>query len=75
MIKKLTAHGNSAALIIDKPVLELLGITMDTPLEVSTDGRSLVISPVPDARRETRVRAALRRVNRRHGETLRKLAE
>jgi hypothetical protein len=53
----------------------LLGITMETPLEVSTDGRSLVISPVPDARREGRVRVALRKVNRRHGETLRKLAE
>ncbi len=75
MIKKLTVHGNSAALIIDKPILELLGITMETPLEVSTDGRSLVISPVPDVRREGRVRAALRKVNRGHGETLRKLAE
>lgn len=75
MIKKLTAHGNSAALIIDKPILELLGITMDTPLEVSTDGRNLVVSPVSDARRERRVLAALRRVNARHGKTLRKLAE
>jgi antitoxin component of MazEF toxin-antitoxin module len=75
MIKRLTAHGNSAALIIDKPILELLGITMDTPLEVSTDGRNLVISPVSDRRRGERVAAALRKVNARHAKTLRKLAE
>ncbi|HHV57397.1 MAG TPA: AbrB/MazE/SpoVT family DNA-binding domain-containing protein [Firmicutes bacterium] len=52
MIKTLTAHGNSAALIIDKPILELLGITLDTPLKVSTDGKSLIISPLRDAERE-----------------------
>lgn len=75
MIKRLTAHGNSAALIIDKPILDLLGITMETPLEVSTDGRSLVISPVAEADREPRVTAALRKINARHGKTLRKLAE
>ena len=45
MIKKLAAHGNSAALVIDKPILELLRITKDTPLKLSTDGRNLLISP------------------------------
>jgi antitoxin component of MazEF toxin-antitoxin module len=32
MIKKLIKHGNSAALIIDKPILDLLHVKMDTPL-------------------------------------------
>jgi antitoxin component of MazEF toxin-antitoxin module len=45
MIKKLVSYGNSAALIIDKPILELLKVDMETPLEISTDGRSLIISP------------------------------
>jgi antitoxin component of MazEF toxin-antitoxin module len=75
MIKRLTPHGNSAALIIDKPVMELLGITMDTPLKITTDGRSLIISPIKDPEREVRFREALRRVNERHGETLKRLAE
>ncbi len=52
MIKKMVSHGNSAALIIDKPILEILKIDMDTPLEVSTDGKNLIISPVQDAKRE-----------------------
>ena len=41
MVKRLTQHGNSAALIIDKPVLDLLNITMDTPLEIATDGSEI----------------------------------
>ena len=74
MVKHLTPHGNSAALIIDKPVMELLHITMNTPLEVTTDGRNLVVSPRPSAARERRFRAALGRVNRHHAKTLKALA-
>jgi antitoxin MazE len=74
MVKRLTPHGNSAALIIDKPVLDLLQITMDTPLEIATDGRNLIVSPVQTARRERRFRLALEAVNRRHSKTLKALA-
>jgi len=75
MIKKLVSHGNSAALIIDKPILDLLKVDMDTPLEVSTDGRNLIISPVESGKREKRFRAALEQINRTHGKTLKKLAQ
>ena len=75
MVKHLTRHGNSAALVIDKPVLELLHITMKTPLELATDGRNLIISPVRDAKQTARFRAALEAVNRRHAKTLKALAE
>ena len=71
----LTAHGNSAALIIDKPILELLGMDMSTPLKIVTDGRNLIISPMRDARRDELFRAALAKVNTEHESTLRKLAE
>ncbi|MGE5398541.1 MAG: hypothetical protein ACM3MK_13535 [Chitinophagales bacterium] len=75
MVKTLTAHGNSAALIIDKAILELLGITMTTPLKLSTDGKSLIISPLPEEASEEKFRSALEKVNTLHGETLRKLGE
>jgi antitoxin component of MazEF toxin-antitoxin module len=75
MIKKLVAHGNSAALIIDKPILDLLKVDMKTPLEVSTDGRSLIISPVENDKREKRFRAALEKVNKSHRKTLQKLVK
>ena len=75
MIKKLTRHGNSLALIIDRGVLELLDIDADTPVEVSTDGRSLIISPIRDDDREARFREALKKGNERYANMLRKLAE
>jgi len=75
MIKKLISHGNSAALIIDKPILDLLKVDMDTPLEITTDGKNLIISPVEDVKREKRFKAALEKVNKRHETTLRRLAQ
>lgn len=74
MVKHLTPHGNSAALVIDKPVMELLHITMNTPLELTTDGKNLIISPVRDAKRERKFRTALQAINREHGRTLKALA-
>ena len=45
MTKKLIRHGNSAALVLDKALLDLLKVQMDTPLEVTTDGKNIIISP------------------------------
>lgn len=75
MIKRLTKHGNSFALVIDKPVLELLRITPDTPIEISTDGKQLVLSPIRDAKRQAKFRKALDDTNRKFGRALKKLAE
>jgi len=75
MVKTLTKHGNSYALIIDRAILELLKITPETPLEVSTDGKMLTIAPVADAKRRARFDAALTKTNRRYGRALKKLAE
>ena len=75
MTKRLVQHGNSAALILDKPILELLNVTMDTPLEITTDGRSLVISPTTISHSEDEFRTSLERINRTFAPTLTRLAE
>ncbi len=74
MLKRLTKHGNSAALIIDKAVLELLHISTNTLLELVTDGKNLIVSPVKSVRRAQRFRAAMATVNQRHAKTLKALA-
>jgi hypothetical protein len=38
MVKRLTKHGNSPALVIDRPILNRLKIDPETPLDVSTHG-------------------------------------
>jgi antitoxin MazE len=75
MIKKLTKHGNSWALVIDKPVLELLKIEPETPLEIATDGQTLIVSPVRDPKRRAKFEEALAKTNRKYGRALQKLAE
>jgi len=74
MIKKLSTIGNSLALIIDRPILELLGITKDTELEIKTDGEGLVVKPVKKDHNE-RVADATERMMKTHKKTLRKLAK
>lgn len=75
MIKHLTTHGNSSALIIERPILDLLKIGPTTPLEIATDGKNLIVSPVQDTGREQKIKKALAKINQRHGKTLKKLAE
>lgn len=74
MIKKLTKHGNSLALVIDKGVLDLLNIDDKTPLDISTDGKILLISPVRDEKRRRQFEEALEKVNKKYGRALKKLA-
>ena len=52
MLKRLTRHGNSYALVIDKAILELLKITPETPLELSTNGHELTIRPLEELPKE-----------------------
>jgi antitoxin MazE len=74
MIKRLTPHGNSAALVIDKPIMDLLHIDMETPLEITTDGTNLVVSPITDPARQKKFKAAMKKVAAKHAKTFSKLA-
>ena len=75
MVKRMTKHGNSLALVIDRGVLDLLEIDANTPLSVTTDGKCLIVTPVRDPERQKRFRAALEKVNRRYGPALKHLAD
>ena len=75
-MKKLTRHGNSWALVIDKPVLDLLKIDpAETPMELSTDGDTLIVSPVRDLARRRKFEAAIAETHRRYGRALTRLSE
>ena len=75
MRKKLTRTGNSLALVLDKPLLDQVGIDATTPLEVSTDGYVIVISPVRKGRRAARVKALAAGAHQRYSGVFRRLAE
>ena len=75
MVKTLTRTGNSLALILDRPLLEQLHIDAETPLEISTDGQVIVISPVRDKKRDARFKAIADDMFTRYAGVFRKLAE
>ncbi|MDD3951064.1 MAG: hypothetical protein PHW59_08030 [Desulfobacterales bacterium] len=75
MIKTLTKHGNSAALVIERPILDLLGATIDTAFEVVTDGQALVLTPVKDAVRASKFRKAMDKVGKRYAKSFEELAK
>ena len=75
MTKTLTKHGNSYAMVIDKPILELLHATPDTEFEISTDGRSLLLTPVRDSAEDKKFDDAVEMLHKRFGKAMKKLAE
>ncbi len=75
MVKRLTKTGNSLALILDRPLLDAARIDSETPLEVSTDGDVIVISPVRDAEREADLARGVEAMHRRYAGVFRRLAE
>lgn len=75
MGKTLIKHGNSLALVIDKPILELLQITADTTLELTTNGDAILITPIRDKQRQRRLTAALEKINQKYGDDLERLAK
>ncbi len=75
MVKKLTKHGNSLALVIDKPVLDLLQIDQETPLHIITDGRRLIISPAEASSRRKKFDQAQAWAHKNYGRAFKRLAE
>jgi antitoxin component of MazEF toxin-antitoxin module len=75
MVKRLTKHGNSLALVIDRAVLDLLKISSETPLDVSTDGQVLIIAPIRDEAHQRKFKQALDAANQKYGRALKRLAE
>jgi antitoxin component of MazEF toxin-antitoxin module len=75
MIKTLTKHGNSYALVIEKPILELLRVSPETSFEIITDGQCLVLTPVRDPEEERKFEGALDMVHKRFGRAMKRLAE
>jgi len=73
IIKTLSVVGNSLALIIDKPILELLNFGPQTQVELTTDGESLIVKPAKN--RKERVANSISKIMKKHDATFRKLAK
>lgn len=79
MVKKLTKQGNELALVIDKSLLESLGIDEKTNLEILVMGGNIIIKPRATSKSTKKRNDALedsaKRIIEKYGPVFKKLAK
>jgi len=75
VIKRLTRTGNSVALVLDKPLLEELGLDENAEVEVSTNGQVIVITPKRTSARDRKFRNAVDKINQKYAGLFKRLSE
>ncbi len=75
MIKRLKKHGNSRAIVIDKALLEVAGISEDTPFQVSINPNGgLIIQSVGDDQ-TTLFEEKFKELNKKYSRLMQRLAD
>ncbi|MEO6435664.1 MAG: hypothetical protein ABIP55_07865 [Tepidisphaeraceae bacterium] len=72
---KLVPFGQGYAVLLDPDLLRQIGVDENTPVDVTTDGRSIVITAAVGRPSEAELNETLDRVNAKWGVVLKKLAE
>jgi antitoxin MazE len=75
MVKRFTKAGNSYALVVERAVMDLLNITPDTPMKMSTDGDEIRFKPLRGCVTEQQVDESLDRFYKKYGRMMKRLAE
>jgi antitoxin component of MazEF toxin-antitoxin module len=76
MIKQLRKVGNSNALILDKPILELLGLEEEGQVQLTIQDGNLIVTPArPQLVRAEEVSEKLDYVMKKRADVLRRLAK
>lgn len=78
MKKKLTKHGNSMALVIDKPLMKLLNLNEKSEVKITIKDGKLIIEPVQKEikkRSAQQVREATRKIIEEYAEAFKKLSK
>lgn len=76
MIKHLRKVGNSTALLLDKPILELLGIKDQDAVQITVSNGSLIITPMnPSSPSQEAFDECVERVMKRRRKLLKRLAQ
>lgn len=78
MIKKLTRYGSGYAIVINKPIMELLGASATSEFEMRVEGKSLIITPkerVPSELRDAKLQKLVKKNIKKYASDLKKLAK
>ncbi len=75
MSKKLAKIGNSLGVVLERPLLERVGIDAKTELEVSTDGSVIVIAPKRTRKKDQKLKEVSNWMFDKYAGAFKKLAE
>ena len=75
MIKTLRKQGNGHVLPLDKATLDALGISLDTKLQISVTGNSLVVTPLGVGVPDEQLEASMKKMRKQYGTALKNLAK
>ena len=73
--KALQRHGNTHALVIDKSLMEMMGIQPDTLLHLVVSGNTLVVTPANVGFGEEKMKEVLERLWPKYGQMFKNLAK
>ena len=74
-IQRVTRQGNSAALIIDRTLMDLLDIDQDTDLKLTVNGKQLLVERLGEKEQSKRVGEISKDLIARNSELYRRLAK
>ncbi|MBD3674749.1 MAG: hypothetical protein HUJ26_14610 [Planctomycetaceae bacterium] len=75
MIKNLTKVGNSQAIILDRSLLEMMGLKENGKVQITVSNGSLVVTPVTPRVLDSDFDDAVEKVIEERSEVLKKLAQ
>lgn len=75
MIQKLNKVEGRYTLVLEDQICEQLGIDEDTALQLTVEGRRLIVTATDQSSDDPQFRAAIEETNQRFGDALRRLAE
>ncbi len=75
MVKTLQRHGNSQALVLDKPILEMMGANEDTQFQLTVSNGSLIVTPINVGIGRKKIDQIFDELQPRYSDMLQRLAE
>ena len=75
MVKTLQRHGNSHALVLDRPILEMMGAREDTQFQLTVSNGSLIVTPINVGIGRKKIDEIFKKLQPRYSDMLQHLAE
>ena len=73
--KQITKVGDSAAVLLNQELLDSLGAKIGDEIDVSVEGRKLILTPIRELEREQKIKFATKDIFERRSKAYKQLAE